>query len=249
VTKGFKALKEGIRHLVYKVIKPPATECRLVSNSYAQAGEDRVMSFLFDSLGIVKPGYLDIGTNHPDAGNNTYIFYLMGSRGVCVEPDPKLCQEIREIRPGDRVINAVVGTNATSGVDLYVFEEGSLNTLSRQEAEYRESFGNLKVVKTMRVPSKTINEVISENFSSCPEIIAIDIEGVDLDVLSTFDFDKYRPIVFCVETIRYSENHVKEKITEIFEFMEQHDYFVYADTYINTLFVDRLQFLKHRPKT
>ena len=100
----------------------------------------------------------------------------------------------------------------------------------------------------MRVPSKTINELISENFSSCPEIIAIDIEGVDLDVLRTFDFDKYRPIVFCVETIRYSENHVKEKITEIFEFMEQHDYFVYADTYINTLFVDRLQFLKHRPK-
>ena len=246
MTKGFKTLKEDIRYLVYKMIKPPATACRLVYNSFAQAGEDRVMSYLFNSLGIEKPRYLDIGTNHPDIGNNTYIFYLKGCRGVCVEPDPKLCEEITETRPGDRVINAVVGTNATSSVDLYVFAEGSLNTLSREEAEYRESFGNLKVVKTIRVASKTINDVISENFNSCPEIIAIDVEGVDLDVLRTFDFNRYRPIVFCVETIQYSENHVKEKITEIFEFMEQHEYFVYADTYINTLFVDRIQFMKHR---
>ena len=76
------------------------------------------------------------------------------------------------------------------------------------------------MVKTVRVPSKNINEIISENFSSCAEIISIDIEGADLDGLRTFDFDKYRPIVFCVERIRSSENHVKEKITEIFEFME-----------------------------
>ena len=42
---------------------------------FSQAGEDRLVSYLFNSLRIPKPTYLDIGTNHPIIGNNTYYFY------------------------------------------------------------------------------------------------------------------------------------------------------------------------------
>ena len=50
--------------------------------SYAQAGEDRVLKFLFSSMGLNKISYLEIGTNNPIDINNTYLFYLGGSRGV-----------------------------------------------------------------------------------------------------------------------------------------------------------------------
>ncbi len=53
-------------------------------NSYSQAGEDRILWFLFKSLGIDRPRYVDVGANLPDVSSNPYLFYRNGSRGVCV---------------------------------------------------------------------------------------------------------------------------------------------------------------------
>ena len=59
-----------------------------------------------------------------------------------------------------------------------------------------------------------------------------------MQILKSFDFSHYRPEVFCIETLTYAENHSERKVTEILEFMKSNDYFNYADTYINTIFVD-----------
>src|SRR5262245_35491217 len=53
--------------------------------SFAHSGED-VMARLFLNF-IGKPSYLDIGAYLPIFGNNTYLFYAMGGRGVLVEPN------------------------------------------------------------------------------------------------------------------------------------------------------------------
>ncbi|MGB5027475.1 MAG: hypothetical protein WBO38_03165, partial [Chitinophagaceae bacterium] len=39
--------------------------------SYSQSGEDIIVSYLFERMGIKKPTYLDIGANHPIALSNT----------------------------------------------------------------------------------------------------------------------------------------------------------------------------------
>ncbi len=59
--------------------------------TYSQFGEDLIVRYLFDSLGIARPTYLDIGANHPKFSGNTFGFYKRGSRGVLVEPNPRLC--------------------------------------------------------------------------------------------------------------------------------------------------------------
>ena len=64
-------------------------------------------------------------------------------------------------------------------------------------------------------------------------------EGLDLEVLQSFDFNKCRPPVFCVETLTYTETEAVQKIPDIIKYMESHDYFVFADTYLNTIFVDK----------
>ena len=55
--------------------------------SYSQAGEDQLVRYLFQSMGIANPTYLDIGANHPYICSNTFLFYSRGSKGVCIEPD------------------------------------------------------------------------------------------------------------------------------------------------------------------
>src|SRR6478672_6676927 len=228
-----RSIKKLIRKAVFSVIKPPVPPV-----SYSQAGEDAVMSNLFKDYGKSNITYLDLGTNHPKTGNNTYKFYLKGFTGVCVEADATLIERIKKARPKDNVIHAGVSVGGATQADFYIFDKPAYNTFDKSEAENRIAQGVLKLIRIDQVPLITINELIRDNFNPYPDFISIDIEGLDLDVLKTLDFEKYPVPVICVETCTYSTNHIRPKDNSILEFMRTKNYEVYADTYINTIFVN-----------
>jgi len=231
-----RILKTLIKKVVFTFIKP---QVKVVYNSYSQAGEDVVIKFLFDGVGISKPSYLEIGTSDPVEINNTFLFYQNGGRGVLVEASEALINNIKLKRPEDKILNIGVGVDTTSTeVDFYIFDEKGLSTFDKEEAEKRDKIGTFKIIKISKVKLKNINTIISENFSSYPDLISIDIEGWDLKVLQSLDFNRYPIPVICVETCVYSETHIKPKDLSIQQFMESIGYFIYADTYINTIFVN-----------
>jgi len=239
------SFKNVISKQVYKIFTlPTVTMLKPDVNSYSfsQAGEDKVLDFLFDSMKIDKINYLDLGTNHPTKSSNTYFFYQKGSRGVCVEAEPTLIEEIVRVRPEDKCLNIGVTFDERKEADFYIFTSNGLSTLSKEEAQFRETTGSMKVEKVIKIPLKNINEIIAENFDKAPELLSVDVEGIDLQILESLNYYKYRPLAICVETILYSEKNVKEKINGIFDFLHLQDYFVYADTYINTIFVDKRKF-------
>jgi FkbM family methyltransferase len=230
-------IKDAIRKTVYSIVPPP-----YIPASYSQAGEDAVLHFLFHDFGKQNISYLDLGTNSPTAGNNTYLFYKNGSRGVCVDADSSLIDEIKAIRPDDIVINAGVSVSGEKEADFYIFDAQAINTFNKQEAEYRASLGNYKIVKVVKVPLININDLIKNNFATYPHLLSVDIEGLDLEVLKSLDYANYPVPVICVETCTYSENHIRPKDLSIAEFMITNGYEVYADTYINTIFVNKKWF-------
>lgn len=228
-------LKKGIKKLVFHFIKPPI---HYVKTSYAQAGEDVIIKFLFDSKKIHQPSYLELGVFFPDVHNNTYLFYKNGSRGVLVEADESLINNIKQVRSEDTVLNIGVGINDSTVADFYVFNDSAISTFDKEEAAYREKQGTYKIVKVLKIPIKSINKIISENFTTYPLLLSIDVEGLDLNILKTLDFSSYPISVICAETCTYSENHIKPKDDRIAEFMNSKGYFLYADTYINSIFVN-----------
>jgi hypothetical protein len=104
--------------------------------------------------------------------------------------------------------------------------------------------GTFKLNEVVKVPLISINKIIKENFESFPDFLSIDIEGLDLDVLKSLDFNHYPIPVICVETCKYSENHIRPKDHSISDFLLTKGYEVYADTYINTIFVYKKWFDK-----
>jgi FkbM family methyltransferase len=206
--------------------------------TFSQAGEDVIVQYLFQSLKINRPSYLDIGTNFPVKGNNTYFFYSKGCRGVCLEPDPELFKLIQEKRPKDIVINAGIGLGDTKSAELYIFPHPytGWNTFLKSEADQREIQTGIKVNQVRTLPLISINEVISNFFKPHPNFISIDVEGLDLAILKTLDFEKYRPEVICAETITFDIQKGERKVSEIAVFLEAKGYFVFADTHINTIF-------------
>ena len=122
-----------------------------VHRHYTQTGEDVILRHLFDSVGIARPDYLDIGANDPVNGNNTYVFYRDGASGVCVEAHPDLARRIAELRPRDVCLNVAIGVGEETHVDVHIFDVSGLSTIVTAEAEQRETHGTHAVVRRVSV--------------------------------------------------------------------------------------------------
>jgi FkbM family methyltransferase len=214
-------------------------ECDNGRISFSQCGEDLILEHILTQyLFIQRPSYLDIGAYHPTFLSNTYRFYQNGSRGVCVEPDPVLFPHLHEVRSRDVCLNAGVGVTGDSVADLYIMSSRTLNTFSRAEAERYQSYGTHRIQEVVSVPLLSVNTILEKYFDSCPDVVSLDVEGLDLAILESFNFAQFRPPVFCVETLTYAEDKTEQKITRILDLMKSEGYFAYADTYINTIFVE-----------
>lgn len=231
-------MKNTLRKIVNKLLLPHS---QLV---YAQSGEDIILANLFYKLNIDKPVYLDIGANHPAYISNTYYFYLRGSRGVCIEPNPVLYKKFKQWRPHDIVLNIGIGINEQKEADFYLFPDHAhgLSTFSEKEAKYWQEtgikkLGKIQYEKVIKVPLQTINTVIRDNFGKSPDFISIDVEGLDLQILQTLDYELYRPTVICVETLYYDEQQKEHKRNDIIDYLSVKGYTVHADTHVNTLFI------------
>jgi hypothetical protein len=150
---------------------------------------------------------------------------------------------LKRIRKRDICLNAGIAFDHQKEAPFYEFpsQAHGLSTFSKKEADFWETTGNenigkFKVAKVINMPLISINEVIRKYFKPFPNFISIDVEGLDLQILQTLDFTLYKPEVFCIECIRYSEGNKEQIDTKIIDFMMQNGYFIYADTHINSIF-------------
>jgi FkbM family methyltransferase len=207
--------------------------------SYSQQGEDLIVESIFEFLRIENPTYLDIGAADPIRINNTYLFYRKGSRGVLVEPNPVCCRSLKASRPGDKLLNIGIGVTSEKESDYYMISGGGddLNTFSKEMAEGYPSKteGRHSIEKVIKMSMVGINEILEQNFRKAPDFVSIDTEGIDLDILKSLDFGRFRPGVFCVETLVFGTTRVETKILDL---MSTKGYSIRGSTFVNTIFVD-----------
>lgn len=216
---------------------------------FAQSGEDCIVKMVLNHyFKKEKINYLDIGAHHSRVLSNTYYFYLRGNRGVLVEPNPKLFEEIKKNRKQDICLNCGIGLAAHSQkADFYVMEESSVSTFSKEDAELKISQNNDKLIEILKIDMIDINVILNDYFKNGLDFLSIDVEGLDLNILKSIDWKTHRPTVICVETLNPSIHRTKlKKDKEIIKFLEKLNYFVYADTFINTIFVDKIEWENYK---
>jgi FkbM family methyltransferase len=236
-------LKHKVKEAIYKIIPPPHA-----NESFSQAGEDCVIDFLLQELNIQTPSYLELGVCNPIIGSNTYRFYKRGANGILVEADSTQIEFIKKARPNDKVINLGISASNQTEAEFYVFDIQGYNTFIKEEALHREKNSPYKIIRIDNVKLESINNIISQNFSTYPTLLSIDIEGLDFEVLKSLDTEQFPIPIICAETCTYSETHIKPKDLSIDELMKSKGYVVYADTYINTIFVHENWFNTIKPK-
>jgi FkbM family methyltransferase len=215
--------------------------------SYSQCGEDLIIKFFLDDMNITRPIYLDIGAYHPHFLSNTFLFYINGGSGVLIEPDPYLFKEIKKCRKRDICLNVGVGIENVKKAKYYVMTNKTLSTFSKKESECyvsNSAYGKERIEKVIDVEMLSIDNILNEFFKTTPNLVSIDAEGMDYEILKKINLNKIRPEVFCIETIRCKSKNVIERISKINKFMESNDYLEYANTFINSIFIDKKKWNK-----
>jgi FkbM family methyltransferase len=208
--------------------------------SYSQCGEDAIVDFLLKWIGIDQMSYLDLGANDPITFSNTYRFYRSGFSGVLVEADSDLAAKIRKVRPRDICLAKAVSVTSDDTVEFFKMSADTLSTIQSSTVERYERDSEHRLATRNRVAAIHINKLLEIHFAGkSPDFVSLDVEGLDVELLRAWDFCRWRPAIFCVETLTYTQNQSAVKVEEIFELMDKADYQLYADTYINSIFVER----------
>jgi len=197
--------------------------------SFSQYGEDLIVRDILRKVGVRDITYIDIGTHHPYFGNNTYLLYKNGGRGVLVEPNSSMCEVIKTKRPKDICLN--IGAGAEDGeADFYEFKQSTRDTFSKIDAEEQEKrVGDKAEIKKRNIMS--LDSIVNEYFKDRDiSFVSIDAEGLDFDILSNFNFSK-RPKVFCVES-----NGGDKRVENL---MQSKGYKCVAQIFQNAIFVDK----------
>lgn len=205
--------------------------------SYSQSGEDIIIDYIFRLRKITKPSYLDLGANHPFSLNNTFLFYQRGAKGVNIDANPDLIKLFDQQRPDD--INVNLGVGKENGkLDFYVFEYDALSTFSEIEAMKLQAIGQ-KLAATISVPIKNVNDIVKEYCGGFyPDFVSIDVEGLDEEIIASMNLTSSKPKVICLETVEYTPDGTGRKRTALIQQVTDAGYTVYADTNINTIFVE-----------
>lgn len=215
-------------------LKPHESE-RWAKSSYSQEGEDLVVDRL---LGGKKNGfYVDVGSHHPFRFSNTYFFYCRGWNGICIDPLPGTAQLFTKYRPRDIVLEMGI-SEVESQLNYYMFNEPALNTCDIARANELEVLGHYKIIDKKQIETKPLSTILDRYIKSNLQIdiLNIDVEGLDLQVLRSNDWGKYRPkhiIAECLES-----DPVKLKEDQIVSYLYGLGYKIYAKTGRSIIFTE-----------
>jgi FkbM family methyltransferase len=204
--------------------------------SYSQEGEDMILRRIFESQH--NGFYVDVGAHHPKRFSNTYFFYKRGWRGINIDAMPGSMAPFRKFRPRD--INVQCGVGLIAGtLEYHVFSNPALNTFSKSliDERTRPPYG-IKPLRTVPVDVKPLATVLEEHLQTGQAIdfLTVDVEGMDLQVLRSNDWQQHRPGYVLVEVLGSSLELIKQD--PVSQFMVDVGYEIYAKC-VHTVFFRR----------
>ncbi len=203
--------------------------------SWSQEGEDLILHCI---LGEKRQGfYVDVGAHHPRRFSNTYLFYRRGWSGINIDAMPGSMRAFDRARRRD--INLEVGIAEEEGwIDYYVFNEPALNGFSRELSEARDSGPSpYRLIDTLKVKVEPLAQVLDLHLGegTAIDFLSVDVEGLDLAVLKSNDWVRYRPRVVVAEILDSDLWELRNDPT--LRFMQDQGYRLCAKTVRSSIFL------------
>ena len=190
--------------------------------------EDLLIDLL---LSFKKTGfYVDVGANDPSFPGNTQRFYLRGWSGINIEPQLEPYKKLVEARPRD--INLNFGVALERGKMTFYQSSASDTSSLNKKMALKSSKWHRAELSTIEIEVMPLRDVFSEHLKRKEiDFMSVDVEGCELNVLKSNDWEKYRPMVLIIEIVHYDRR-------EIIEYLNERNYLLVYNNLVNGIFVD-----------
>lgn len=199
-------------------------------NSYSQFNEDLIIDLLFQ---LKRNGvYLDIGANDPLSCNNTKRFYDKGWSGINIEPEKYSFEKLCLSRPRDINLNVGVGLTSCTLTFYKIVENSQLSSFDKKLATTTAAELELTVEEIQIAVWRLVD--IFENYikDTHVDFMSVDAEGLDLEVLKSNDWSRFRPTLVIVE--------IDKGYRDIVGFMKDCNYLLIYNNEHNGIFIDKM---------
>lgn len=199
--------------------------------SYAQEGEDLILSRFFE--GTKNGFYIDIGAHHPFRFSNTYFFYKKGWKGINIDAMPGSMEIFRKKRPNDINLEAAI-SDTPATLTYYAFEEPALNTIDAEGYKLHSANGS-KLAFKKDIQTQRLDQILEKHLPPSQKIsfMSVDVEGHDLQVLKSNDWNRFRPTYVLAEVL--SKNMEEVMQDKVHSFLIDKGYSLVAKS-VNTCF-------------
>jgi FkbM family methyltransferase len=202
--------------------------------SFPGQAEQDLLAYLY-FRGKRNGFFLDIGAHDGRTYSNSYVFEQLGWRGACVEPLPGVFKQLRQNRRCDCYQAALAGRSAREAAFIHAVGVDTLSGLESDMAGGHEDW----ILKEGGRPERITVRVMSfsELMAYYPPVrtidfLSLDVEGAEMGILKTIDFEKYDFGLITVECIEEKSGEGNE----LRAFMAGKGYGVLADLGLDLVF-------------
>lgn len=204
--------------------------------SYSGNGEDIILKeYLFK--GKKNGFFVDVGAFHPKIISNTFLLSKAGWRGINIEPNPQAYKLFQKYRPKD--INLKLGVaEVASEKTYYNFSYSGANTFDVTVGEQKSEKDWNTVISKEKLHCEPLKTILEMHVPANTEIdlLDIDVEGLDLEVLKSNDWNRFRPKVVLVEDKEFRQNPGQ---SDVYLFMLEQGYRFYSYLDITLVMVEQ----------
>jgi FkbM family methyltransferase len=222
-----------LKNIAAKVITTLFPRLSYSVRAYSSEGEDLILKRIFDKK--KKGVYIDVGAHHPFRVSNTYLLYKQDWTGINIDPLPGSKALFNRHRPKD--------TNLEMGVSLvkqqltyFIFNEPALSTFSPEKVKEYTQVSKYKVIQEKKIDTWPLADILDRYLEKdvAIDFLTIDAEGLDMEVLRSNNWDKYRPAYVLAESQPFELFHMDS--SELCRFMQEVGYSIFAKTYYTYFF-------------
>lgn len=204
---------------------------------YSQYGQDEWLEKnLFSDL---RDGFfVEVGADDGVDKSNTLYFEQKGWKGLCIEPSPsrfKLLEKNRKCICENVAISNTVGE--TKFLDIQGWGKGlsgivdSYNEEHTERIKFELSNPKNKGSEFVKVKTDTLENIFNKHSIKKIDFCSIDVEGGEINVLKSINFDKVEIEVIMVEN-NYNDPTVRE-------FLEKYGYELIERIEIDDIYISR----------
>jgi FkbM family methyltransferase len=179
--------------------------------SHGEGHVDRIVLHQFFFAQSAHGVIVDVGAAGPDYLSVSALYRALGWRVLAIEPNPAFCAEHR--KKGYEVLPYACGDRDEDNVEFQVVDShgdpygaGKISYEAFSSLAIKDAYRSIKKdidTSAIRVNLRRLDTILHAHAPDLTsiDILAIDVEGWELEVLRGLSVEKYRPRVIIIENL------------------------------------------------